>query len=1156
MIRKVQTRLQSDFSAARVLYRSKTKLADLGVFASPMLTQETANFVLESKTRPGREASIPSLGCRNDSHFRKSKENPAVFLVTGGMLAFKRINFRAMAALLVAAVAFGCSPEAKRSGLLKRADQYFASGEYDKAKIEYLNLLRADPQNATAISRLGAIWFEQGAPLNAAPFLLKARDLVPDNLEARTKLALVFMSVGQFAEARNEALAILDRSPDHDEAMLLLAESSQNQGEIDAAEQRLKSLNADDKAGVHLALAALALRRQDLASAESEVTRAVSLDPNSVAAHLALGKLYWVRNDLTKADQEFKAAAELAPVRSAARLNYAQFKARTGALPEAKAQLNEVTREAPDSLPAWRLLAQLAFTEGKLDESLQLLENITLRDPANVEARLLQAQVWMAKGEVKKALENLEGLNARLPESPPIKFQLARAYLQDRNVSQARAVLNQAITANPDYAEAILLLGEINLRSGDAQAVVAPMVELLKKRPGLVQAQVLLAQAYQALGQLDDATAVFREQIKASPQSSQPHFLLALVLREQNKIDEARQAFESVQRLAPDNLLAFGQLVDLDIQSKDFDAALERVRTQLKKTPESAGVHFMEGKVYAAQSKWDYAQAALLRALELDPNSSSTYYLLLSTYLAANKLPQAIALLEDLLSRSPDHAPALVMLALIFERINDFPKAREAYLKLLAVKPDSVHALNNLAYLYAERLGEPDKAYDLAQRARALEPASPAVADTLGWIFYQRGEYKQALELIKESALKLPGNPEIQFHLGMASYMMGDMDSARMAFGRANSATGEFPGKEEAKRRLSMLGDDGANAATERPIDELEAILKQQPDDVVTRMLLGETYEKHGDFAEAAKTYEEALRRNPKLLSATTKLAQLNAGPLQSDDKALEFARKARELAPNDPKIIGILGSAAYQTANFAWAYSLLQESNRQLPNDAGTLHDLAWAAYSLGKVSEARQTMQRVLTANPDSSQASDAKLFLAMTDQDGTGLAGESDIEKALQTNPKYVPALMAKGEIFLKRGESEAAATNYIEILSQLPDFAPAQKRLASLYLETPNKREAYDLAVKARRTLSDDPELAQILAELSYQRKEFAYAVQLLQQSAKKKPLDAKSLYYLGMSHLEAKDQIQSREALDQALAAGLEDPLASEAKRVLTELGKN
>ena len=1058
--------------------------------------------------------------------------------------------------MLVMVVAIGCSAEAKKSRLLDSANRYFESGEYDKAKIEYLNVLRADPRNAIAIGRLGTIWFEQGAPLNAAPYLLKARDLAPDNLEARSKLALVLMSVGQFAEARQEALAILERNPAHSEAMLLLAESSRNQRELDEAEQRLRSLAADDKAGFHLALAGLSLRKQDLASAESEVKRAISLDPNSVEAHLALAKIYWLRNDLAKADQEFRAAAELAPVRSPAHLNYAEFKAHTGAADDAKARLNEITRQASDSLPAWRLLAQIAFTEGKFDESLKFLENITLRDPANIEARLLQSQVWMAKGEVKKALENLESLNKKLPKFLPIKYQLARAYLQENDSAQAAAVLKQAIAANPDYAEAILLLSEINLQSGNAQPVVASMLDLLKRRPDLVQAQLLLARAYQSLGRLDDAAAVFREQIKASPKSSQPHLFLGLVLRQQNKIDEARKVFEIAHQLTPDSLLPIAQLVDLDIQNKNFEAAFQRVQEQLQKTPASPGAHFLEGKIYAAQGKWDNAEGALLKALELDPNSSSTYDLLISTYLAANKLSQAIALLEGLISKSPGNARALMLSALIYEKLNDFAKAREAYEKVLAVKPESPHALNNLAYLFAERLDQPDKAYDLAQKARSLQPADAGIADTLGWILYKKGDYQQARTLLQDSAKQLPNNPEIQFHLGMANYMMGDMDAARAAFGQAAKAANDFPGKEEVRRRLAVL--EGAEGkAAEASSDDLEAILTQQPDDVVTRMLLGESYEKQGEFVKAAATYEQAVKLNPKLLSATAKLAQLNAGPLQASDKALEFARKARELAPNDPKVVGILGGAAYQTGNFTWAYNLLQESARQLPNDAEILHDFAWAAFSLGKVSEARQTMQRVLTAAPDSNESSDAKLFLAMTalDQEGSALASaESEVEQVLKTDPKYVPAHMAHAGILLQRGESKPAAAIYTEVLRRFPDFAPAQKRLASLYAEDPEKRdEAYDLAIKARRALPDDPELAQILAELSYKRKEYAYAVKLLRQSAEKRPLDAKYLYYLGMSHLETKDNIKSREALDQALAAGLQDPLATDARRAITEL---
>jgi predicted Zn-dependent protease len=127
-------------------------------------------------------------------------------------------------------------------------------------------------------------------------------------------------------------------------------------------------------------------------------------------------------------------------------------------------------------------------------------------------------------------------------------------------------------------------------------------------------------------------------------------------------------------------------------------------------------------------------------------------------------------------------------------------------------------------------------------------------------------------------------------------------------------------------------------------------------------------------------------------------------------------------------------------------------------------------------------------------------------------------------------------------------------YLEVLRRFPEFGPAQMRLASLYLEIPDKRdEAYNLASRARKSLPDDPELAQILAEASYQKKEFAYAVQLLQQSANERPLAARQLYILGMSHLAEKDKLRSREALDKALDSGLPEPLAQDAKQTISEI---
>src|SRR5262249_37383158 len=143
------------------------------------------------------------------------------------------------------------------------------------------------------------------------------------------------------------------------------------------------------------------------------------------------------------------------------------------------------------------------------------------------------------------------------------------------------------------------------------------------------------ANAYQAAGRSDDAAKLFREQIKAVPESADPYFLLGLILRGQKKTDEARQAFEKASELAPDNILPVEQLVDLDLESKDFAAATRRAQEQLKKTPNSAAAYYIEGKVYGMKQEWDQAEATLKKAIELDPKFSKAYEILVSTYFAA-----------------------------------------------------------------------------------------------------------------------------------------------------------------------------------------------------------------------------------------------------------------------------------------------------------------------------------------------------------------------------------------------------------------------------------------------------------------------------------------------------------------------------------------
>ena len=252
--------------------------------------------------------------------------------------------------------------------------------------------------------------------------------------------------------------------------------------------------------------------------------------------------------------------------------------------------------------------------------------------------------------------------------------------------------------------------------------------------------------------------------------------------------------------------------------------------------------------VPAAQGDVAQAEKALQHAIELEPSLTPAYLMLAQVYVAANQHQQALDRLATLLARTNDvnsQVTALMQVGMIQEELKNFPAARDAYEKLLTVNPRFNPALNNLAYLYSERLGDNDKAYVIAEKGRQLQPSEPHTADTLGWILYKRGEYARALGLLDEAATALPAEPEVQFHLGMTHYMMGEEEPARLALQPAVESPRDFPGKEEAGRRLALLAMDAKTADAAARAD-LEKRFRDEPKDPIVAARLAAIYNRDG----------------------------------------------------------------------------------------------------------------------------------------------------------------------------------------------------------------------------------------------------------------------------------------------------------------------
>jgi tetratricopeptide (TPR) repeat protein len=77
--------------------------------------------------------------------------------------------------------------------------------------------------------------------------------------------------------------------------------------------------------------------------------------------------------------------------------------------------------------------------------------------------------------------------------------------------------------------------------------------------------------------------------------------------------------------------------------------------------------------------------------------------------------------------------------------------------------------------------------------------------DTVGLVYYKKGQYNFAIRKFSASLEKIPENATVHYHLGLAYYKEGNNKRAHQELERAINLDDQFDGAEEARSILSKL---------------------------------------------------------------------------------------------------------------------------------------------------------------------------------------------------------------------------------------------------------------------------------------------------------------------------------------------------------------
>jgi Tfp pilus assembly protein PilF len=238
-------------------------------------------------------------------------------------------------------------------------------------------------------------------------------------------------------------------------------------------------------------------------------------------------------------------------------------------------------------------------------------------------------------------------------------------------------------------------------------------------------------------------------------------------------------------------------LARLAAQAGDFVAA----ETWLARLPESAVRFSVSGDLRMAQRQYDAAVQDYSRAFELQP--SAELVLRLSAAQVAAGHPDGDAVLRRWLEEQPGDANVNLVLGSRDLERDDLAAAADRFEAVVAADVRHAAALNNLAWIYNER-GDA-RALQFAQRAREAAPADPSIADTLGWLYVERGEVARGLVLLEEALQSLPTHPEIRYHRAVALEESGDRARAADEFEILIAGGLEARLRADAEQRLARL---------------------------------------------------------------------------------------------------------------------------------------------------------------------------------------------------------------------------------------------------------------------------------------------------------------------------------------------------------------
>lgn len=530
------------------------------------------------------------------------------------------------------------------------------------------------------------------------------------------------------------------------------------------------------------------LRDSDKEGALTEFEEVLRLDPSASRAATTLATLYRIEKRHDDALAVLERAVDTGSRAPTVHIMLASLYRAAKRHNDALAVLEKAAGTGIENINLLMVLASLYQQLGRHDDAERTLRRATDASPSNAAPYVYLGDLFAKNNDLVAAVDAYMEAAGLQPKSALVRQKLGQVYTLMRRPDKAVVELKLAGDLDPGVSDRNAYnLGLVLIETGDIEAAEQPLLIALGREPRDVRVRRSLAGLYCQMKRWDDADKQYEAIEKLSPDNER-----FAQERAAARFLAGRYA-RVIKTLDP-----FGGGLSDDLFTRFLNAGAEwklgRKEAALARINGLATVrdHGPLDAILSTVTLFGKQQAAdtfstLIDELVGEGASSETLHILNGRLLEAiDRKEDALAAMVKATEINPRSKLGHFFAGAINEEMDRHDESVVHFEQALEIDPDDPELNNHLGYTYADQNIHIDEAHGMLTKALEAEPDNGYFLDSMGWVFYRKGQLERALEYIRRALPNMSTDDAIvRDHLGDVLLDLGRVDEALVEWRKA-----------------------------------------------------------------------------------------------------------------------------------------------------------------------------------------------------------------------------------------------------------------------------------------------------------------------------------------------------------------------------------